>query len=40
MADAVDAPGGFTRHVGGVILDLAADAHVAWVVLILGSFEP
>ena len=36
MVDAVDAPGGFARHVGEAILGLAADAHVACVILMLG----
>ena len=37
---AVDAPRGFTRHMWGAILDLAAGVNVAWVILILGIDEP
>ena len=37
---AVDAPNCFTRPVWGGILDLAAELHVSWVILILGMGEP
>ena len=36
VVDAVDAPGGFARHVGEAILGLAVDANVACVILMLG----